>query len=242
MDCEPGALADCYKGAATCADYFWSLCLDRCVQALRVWCGTLLLALLLHAPGALGWESGIVPSISPLERALFPLARPAAARRLPAARASKADTDLDFRALLLSIVKDLLAVAHQPAWPAAAFLLLRLAAMLAGERGLRHGDAHVRQYCVDLLASLAAALYRDEAAVQGDLPALRQLVAAQAGAGGPSTSAPADLAEDAPRLLLAYLADRRRGGHASAASARTFLLCQARGGMGLLAACSLLGS
>lgn len=103
--------------------------------------------------------------------------------RLPAARAAKAETDLDFRALLLSIVKDLLAVAHQPAWPAAAFLLLRLAAMLAGERGLRHGDAHVRQYCVDLLASLAAALYRDEAAVAADLPALRQLAEEQSGGG-----------------------------------------------------------
>lgn len=51
-------------------------------------------------------------------------------RRLPAARATKAESDLDFRALLLSLVKDLLAVAHQPAWPAAPFLLLRFAAML----------------------------------------------------------------------------------------------------------------
>ena len=31
MDCEPAALAGCYKGAATCADYFWSLCFDRWV-------------------------------------------------------------------------------------------------------------------------------------------------------------------------------------------------------------------
>ena len=31
MDCEPAALADCYKGAATCADYFWTLCFDRWV-------------------------------------------------------------------------------------------------------------------------------------------------------------------------------------------------------------------
>jgi hypothetical protein len=29
MDCEPAALADCYKGAATCADYFWTLSFDR---------------------------------------------------------------------------------------------------------------------------------------------------------------------------------------------------------------------
>lgn len=47
---------------------------------------------------------------------------------------------MDFRALLLSLVKDLLAVAHQPAWPAAPFLLLRFAAMLqARVRGLGLG-------------------------------------------------------------------------------------------------------
>lgn len=104
-------------------------------------------------------------------------------------------------------MKDLLAVAHQPTWPAAPFLLLRFAAMLQvrwegfrgrrgcaaqracwlctalhrlpaslcwpalpmlrmllalaihhvqGDKGLRHSDQHVRQYCLDLLASLAA--------------------------------------------------------------------------------------
>lgn len=36
----------------------------------------------------------------------------------------------------------------------------------------------------------------------------------------------ADIAEEAPRLLLLYLADRRRATHASAISARTFMLCQ----------------
>jgi hypothetical protein len=29
MDCPAERLADCYKGAATCADYFWMLCFDR---------------------------------------------------------------------------------------------------------------------------------------------------------------------------------------------------------------------
>ena len=29
MDCEPGARAGCYQDAATCADYFWTLCFDR---------------------------------------------------------------------------------------------------------------------------------------------------------------------------------------------------------------------
>lgn len=29
VDCEPASMADCYKGAATCADYFWTLCFDR---------------------------------------------------------------------------------------------------------------------------------------------------------------------------------------------------------------------
>ena len=45
---------------------------------------------------------------------------------------------------------------------------------------------------------------------------------------GPSSSAgaSADLGEEAPCLLLLYLSDRRRAGHASAASARTFTLCQ----------------
>jgi hypothetical protein len=38
--------------------------------------------------------------------------------------------------------------------------------------------------------------------------------------------ASADLGEEAPRLLLLYLSDRRRAGHPSAASARTFTLCQ----------------
>ena len=52
-------------------------------------------------------------------------------------------------------------------------------------------------------------------------------------AGAPGGGAPgggaalADLSEDAPRLLLLFLADRRRSGHSAAASARTFLLCQA---------------
>ncbi len=97
--------------------------------------------------------------------------------RLPSARALKSEGDQDFRALLEGLVKDLLAVAHQPAWPAASFLLLRFAALLQGDKGLRHPDQHVRQYCVDLLGSLAAQLYRDEgeAAADGDL--LRQLAA-----------------------------------------------------------------
>jgi len=31
VDCDPENLADCYKGAATCADYFWTLCFDKSV-------------------------------------------------------------------------------------------------------------------------------------------------------------------------------------------------------------------
>lgn len=144
------------------------------------------------AGGGRGWEAWqdggapcrllptpAVPAMPRCTASLPHAARPRT-RRLPAARASKAETDLDFRAMMHSLVKDLLAVSHQPAWPAASFLLLRLAAMLAGDKGLRHSDAHVRQYCVDLLASLAAALYRDEAAVQANLPALRQLAAGTA--------------------------------------------------------------
>ena len=100
---------------------------------------------------------------------------PAVHCRLPAARAQKSETDLDFRSLLHSLVRDLLSVAHQPAWPAAAFLLLRFAALLQGERGLRHPDQHVRQYCIDLLASLAARLYADEGDAQRDAPQLQQL-------------------------------------------------------------------
>lgn len=38
------------------------------------------------------------------------------------------------------------------------------------------------------------------------------------------------MAEEAPRLLLLFLADRRRAAHTSAASARTFLLCQVHAG------------
>ena len=47
-------------------------------------------------------------------------------------------------------------------------------------------------------------------------------------AAGPPGSVPASacLGEEAPRLLLLYLSDRRRAGHPSAASARTFMLCQ----------------
>lgn len=37
-----------------------------------------------------------------------------------------------------------------------------------------------------------------------------------------------DLGAEAPRLLLLFLADRRRAAHTSAASARTFMLCQVR--------------
>ncbi|PSC68988.1 nipped-B B isoform X2 [Micractinium conductrix] len=168
VDCEPGRLADCYKGAATCADYFWSCCFDR----------------------------------------------------LPAARAAKSEGDADFRTLLQGLLRDLLAAAHLPAWPAAPFLLLRFAAVLGGDRGLRHPDQHVRQYCLDLAASLAAQLYRDEVAVGEDAAALVALAARDAeGSGDPS--------EEAPRLLLLFLADRRRAAHASASSARTFMLCQA---------------
>lgn len=43
-------------------------------------------------------------------------------------------------------------------------------------------------------------------------------------AAGPSAGI--DLGEEAPRLLLLYLADRRRAAHTTATSARTFLLCQ----------------
>lgn len=97
--------------------------------------------------------------------------------RLPSARALRSEGDHDFRVLLQGVVKDLLAVAHQPAWPAASFLLLRFAALLQGDKGLRHPDQHVRQYCVDLLGSLAAQLYRDEGEAAGDVDLLRKLAA-----------------------------------------------------------------
>ena len=42
----------------------------------------------------------------------------------------------------------------------------------------------------------------------------------------PSNPGSGDPSEEAPRLLLLFLADRRRAAHASASSARTFMLCQ----------------
>lgn len=116
----------------------------------------------------------------------------ASPRRLPAARTLKSEGDHDFRALLQSLVKDLLAVAHQPAWPGASFLLLRFAALLQGDKGLRHPDQHVRQYCVDLLGSLAAQLYRDEAEVVADTELLRELAARDPEGKCTSSSAHAD--------------------------------------------------
>lgn len=66
-------------------------------------------------------------------------------------------------------------MSRQPAWPAAPFLLLRFAALLQGEKGLRHPDQHVRQYCVDMLGSMAAQLYSDEKEAAADADLLRQL-------------------------------------------------------------------
>ena len=54
---------------------------------------------------------------------------------------------------------------------------------------------------------------------QKDAAELQALAASMDGGSG-------DLGEEAPRLLLLYLSDPRRAGHASAASARTFMLCQ----------------
>ena len=127
------------QGAATCADYFWSLCFDR--QAL--FCQLHCTALDSCKPAC---QRAAAPSHTTVPAfCCDPLALP---RRLPAARATKAESDLDFRALLLSLVKDLLAVAHQPAWPAAPFLLLRFAAMLQ----VSVGDAGA---CAGLMVDLS---------------------------------------------------------------------------------------
>ena len=54
---------------------------------------------------------------------------------------------------------------------------------------------------------------------------------------------PGEAVEEAPRLLLLYLADRRRAAHPASASARTFLLCQAFAEevINLQASCQLMG-
>lgn len=195
-------------------------------------------------------------------------------------------------------------------------------AQLQGDKGLRHSDQHVRQYCLDLLASLAAQvggcwrgckragcgvrygaaggccfvsvsfdvyqsvlrhtrcalLYRVRCSCTARRwsckrtcrscggwwrrPPVRQVGFAAVPSwgcgwscrvkpaashtvlsGAPSVAqfalfyshpCPAggaesdDLAEEAPRLLQLFLADSRRAAHTSAASARTFLLCQVR--------------
>jgi hypothetical protein len=54
-----------------------------------------------------------------------------AAGRLSSGRGGRGEGgDADFRALLCALLRDLMAAAHQPAWPAAPFLLLRLTALL----------------------------------------------------------------------------------------------------------------
>lgn len=58
--------------------------------------------------------------------------------RLPAARATKSDTEQDFKLLLEQLLADLLVVACEPEWPAAAVLLLRFLTTLSGSKGLQH--------------------------------------------------------------------------------------------------------
>ena len=131
---------------------------------------------------------------------------------------------MDFRVLLDQLVRDLLEVSHLPEWTAAPFMLLRLLALLGGDKGLRSPDHHVRQVIVDLLGLVGARLHADELAVQQDAEWLGQVVAAAAAAAGKSDSDSGDAELD---LVLRFLADQRRAGQPAAASARRFLLGRA---------------
>ena len=48
--------------------------------------------------------------------------------------------------------------------------------VMHGSRGLKHGEAVIRQMCLDGLGSIAAALYRDAAQVEADEPKLIKLL------------------------------------------------------------------
>jgi hypothetical protein len=139
--------------------------------------------------------------------------------RLARARAAKADTSADFRAVLLGLVDDLLAAARLPQWPAAAVLLNHLASALSSPRGLHAADAGVRQACVEALGRALAALQAGEAAARRDEAWLEE-VAESAGA-----------ARDVPRaareLLCKHLAGPGGGGGSAAAGARRFWLARA---------------
>lgn len=146
--------------------------------------------------------------------------------RLPAARAHKVETDLDFAAVCAGLVQDLLTAVLLPQWPAASTLLLRLAAALNSQKGLQHQDPAVRQMCLDLLGKMLAHLHGAEVALKGDADWLADVAA---------TNEFDDVATAAPQLLLTYLADRQRSGTSSAAAARRFwlvrLLCEEAAGV-----------
>ena len=147
--------------------------------------------------------------------------------RVAAAKAVKADTDVDAKAAVDDVVADLAACVGLPAWPAAGPVLLRVAGAAAGERGARSGDAGTRVAAVDIVGAAAVALCAMVATAEAEAGEAAALVAALA-PGAPGAALPG-LGADAA-LAATYLstgpADAADAG-ASRSSARRFLLARA---------------
>ncbi len=77
---------------------------------------------------------------------------------LPAARAAKSDSAQDTKAVVESLLADMLALQCLPEWPAANVLLRLFAKVLSGPKGLSHADTGVKGLCVDLTGHLVRGL------------------------------------------------------------------------------------
>ena len=154
--------------------------------------------------------------------------------RAAGAKALKADSAVDLRSAAASLVGDCAALLPLPGWPASGPALLRLAACLAGARGLRASDTAVRCAAVDLLGTAAGAVCAVGAAADGGAGSV---AAGVLGALSSPTAPLADLPGLAPepRLLALFLADPTVAGGAAGggcgaagrAGARRFLLVRA---------------
>ncbi|KAK9829724.1 hypothetical protein WJX72_007528 [[Myrmecia] bisecta] len=145
--------------------------------------------------------------------------------RFPNSRATKTDTELDFKQLVEQIVADALAVVCLADWPAAALLLVRFVSLLGGSKGVNSSDTGVRQISMDLLGSVAGTLCRDAVAMEADQDWLAATCNATEGAASSAAASP-EVSVAAQDLLLQHLGSRERSDRSLAASARCFMLCR----------------
>ncbi|GLC46380.1 hypothetical protein PLESTF_001845900 [Pleodorina starrii] len=142
-------------------------------------------------------------------------------KKLPTARAAKADTSCDLKAWVEALVEDLLVALPLPEWPAAACLLRRL--ILHIKQELKSSDAGVQLVCVELLGLMTRSLFllAKETATPEVVRTVAAAVESAVAAAGKEAAAapPSDKRELVQELLLEHLAAEASADAAGAGSA-----------------------